>query len=98
GRTSARAPPAPGGRRTRADPAAATSRAVAELVGEHVAEGRAGLAGVGVALGVGELVLALGALDREPDLALARVHLDDLGADALARVEHRAGVLDPLLA
>src|SRR5690606_8160836 len=70
---------------------------LAELVAHQVAQGGAGLAGVLEPLRVGQLVLAPGALDRQADAALGRIHLDDLGALHLARLEHLARILDALV-
>src|SRR5262249_22969698 len=68
-----------------------------ELGAHHVAEGGAARGARGVALRVGHLGGARGALDGQADLALDRVERDDLDLDVLTRLEQRAKMLDAVV-
>src|SRR5690606_19669817 len=98
------APPRSGGGRNRlrflhqtSTQSRATSNLL-ELVAHEVPKRRPRLAGVGKPLGIRQIILTARALDRQADLALVGVELDDLGAARLAGLEHGSRIVDPLLA
>src|SRR3954466_12668327 len=70
----------------------------AELLAEHVAEGRAGAGLLRAHVLAVVLALVQGGLHRQRHLALVRVHVDDLHVQLVAFLHHVARVLHPLVA